>query len=347
MGNCSSNVTCASQSEEVVLNLGGNPTGLKGVQKKYEINKQIGRGHYGNVYAGNNKKTGKEVAIKILKRSKSRPHRLKLEVDILRKIGKHPNVVELYEIFEDKENVILVSELLHGGELFERIVAHGPYKEKYAAKLFIKLTQTVRFLHQQSIVHRDLKPENLLMTTKGADAEIKLTDFGLSRLLTGGRDAMSTVCGTWAYSAPEVKIFRKTYSHMVDLWSLGILLYVMLAGYHPFDPEGNAAEEVLQQNIKQGKYDFDDPEWEHVSDSAKDLIGKLIQLQPENRLDTDGVLQHPWILKYHKPLNVKTSSASFESTELRSGESPPPRELQQKKNDAFGVNGSSTRRKKK
>ena len=133
-----------------------------------------------------------------------------------------------------------------------------------------KLLEALRYLHKKGIVHRDIKPENLLLTNAesggvsgggdegGGGVEIKLADFGLSRLRVG-REAMRTVCGTWAYSAPEVRIFRRPYSHKVDLWSLGVITFVLLSGYHPFDPDGDVAEEQLQYNIRYAVYDFEDP----------------------------------------------------------------------------------------
>lgn len=264
-----------------------------------------------------------------------------MQVEILRRIGKHANIVELLDVFESEKAVTLVFELMAGGELFERLVSKGPFKEvraiphppprfrfslhlspshrwtsprphpalhpssppllgsqAEAAMITRKLAEALRYLHKRGIVHRDLKPENLLLTSKAdRGAELKIADFGLSRLRTDS-SLMTTVCGTWAYSAPEVRILRAPYTHKVDLWSLGVIVFVLCSGYHPFDPEGCASEEELQDAIKHGRFDFDDPVWDRISVDAKDLICRLLVVNPAERLDTGGLLRHSWIVRF-------------------------------------------------
>ncbi|CAE7354395.1 fhkE [Symbiodinium sp. KB8] len=220
------------------------------------------------------------------------------QVEILRLVGQHRNVVSLLDAFETEPAVELVFELMEGGELFERLVSKGPYKEARALVIIKHLADALAFIHSKGVVHRDLKPENLLLDCADEKrALVKLADFGLSHLLGPGTTHMTTVCGTWAYSAPEVRINRQKYTHKVDTWSLGVIMFVVLSGYHPFDPDGVAPEEELQRNIKYGNVDFDDDVWTGVSGAAQDLIRRLLVVDPRRRYDTGDILAHPWITK--------------------------------------------------
>ncbi len=227
---------------------------------------------------------------------------LKREIEVLRKVGSHPNIVTMYDVFITDTEVQLVLELLEGGELFERMVEKGPYSELQASHHICKIGEALKFLHDHGIVHRDLKPENLILTHKGDDAELKIADFGLSKIVDNvATSRMQTVCGTWAYCAPEVKRTggNTSYTAKVDLWSTGVILFVILAAYHPFDPDGNAPDTILWANIVSGVFTFDDPAWVGISDSVKDLIRHLIVLDPVKRYGTKELLGHPWVARTH------------------------------------------------
>lgn len=162
-----------------------------------------------------------------------------------------------------------------------------------------KIGLALEYLHRRGIVHRDLKPENLILTDKRDDSELKIADFGLSKIVDNVQNAtLRTVCGTWAYCAPEVKTSIKggqaSYSAAVDLWSVGVILYVILGAYHPFDPDGDATDDQLWDNICKGEFDFDDPAWETISAQAKDLIKRLIVVDAKKRYTTQDLLSHPW-----------------------------------------------------
>mmetsp|Transcript_18025 Transcript_18025/g.31871 ORF Transcript_18025/g.31871 Transcript_18025/m.31871 type:complete len:533 (+) Transcript_18025:350-1948(+) len=267
-----------------------------------DYNTVLGRGHYATVNLGRNRRTGYQVAVKRIQISKSREEALKREVEVLRKVGKHPNIVTLYDIFITETELILVLELLLGGELFDRMVKKGPYSEREASHHVRKIGQALKFLHRAGIVHRDLKPENLLLAHKGDNSELKIADFGLANIVENAENAtMKTVCGTWAYCAPEVKTTMSeeggpaSYTAKVDLWSVGVILFVILAAYHPFDADGDASDAQLWSNICSGQFDFDDAAWDHISASAKDLIRNLIVVDPELRYGTDELLAHPWV----------------------------------------------------
>ncbi|GBG33915.1 Protein kinase, putative [Hondaea fermentalgiana] len=274
------------------------------ISAKYNVdyNVVLGRGHYATVNLGTHKESGMQVAVKRIQISKSRVEALKREVEVLRKVGRHPNIVTLYDIFITDTELILVLELLTGGELFDRMVEKGPYSEQEASHHIRKIGQALKFLHRAGIVHRDLKPENLLLAHKGNDSELKIADFGLANVVDNVENAtMRTVCGTWAYCAPEVKTTMQEeggpacYTAKVDLWSVGVILFVVLGAYHPFDPDGDASDAQLWSNICKGEFDFDDPAWDHISMQAKDLIKRLIVVDPSKRYDTDQLLNHPWV----------------------------------------------------
>lgn len=216
------------------------------------------------------------------------------EVEIMHKI-QHPNCVQLYEMFETKKKLYMVMELLTGGELFDRIVIKGSYSEKEASELTKTIVEAIKYLHNIGVVHRDLKPENLIYADKTFTSPVKITDFGLAKFrsaesaTSGG--GMHTACGTPGYVAPEV-LKNESYGPEVDLWSVGVILYILLCGFPPFYHESTAA---LYKQIKKGQYDFPDPYWTDISAEAKDLVTKLLTVDPKKRFKPDQVLQHEWV----------------------------------------------------
>uniref|UniRef100_A0A158QXD8 Calcium/calmodulin-dependent protein kinase type 1 (inferred by orthology to a C. elegans protein) n=1 Tax=Nippostrongylus brasiliensis TaxID=27835 RepID=A0A158QXD8_NIPBR len=202
---------------------------------------------------------------------------------------RHPNIVQLYDTFEEKQYVYLVMELVTGGELFDRIVAKGSYTEKDASHLIRQVLHAVSFMHGNGVVHRDLKPENLLYFNQDEDSKIMVSDFGLSKTEDSG--VMATACGTPGYVAPEV-LQQKPYGKAVDVWSIGVIAYILLCGYPPFYDESDA--NLFAQIIK-GEYEFDAPYWDQISDSAKDFISHLMCCDPEQRFTCEQALEHPWI----------------------------------------------------
>jgi len=268
--------------------------------KFYQVNWSkegfLGRGHFAEVYRAKDLRTGRDVAVKRISRQNQDVKTLRTEVEALLKVQGHPNIVSLYDVFIDDNAVILVMELLEGGELFSRIVEHGSYTEQDASKHIRKITEALRFMHQHGIVHRDLKPENLVLSTKDPDSEIKISDFGLSKVLEGNTNVMYTVCGTSAYAAPEVGM-KNNYDNRCDSWSLGVIIFVILASYHPFDPYGRLDDMGLREAVCNYKWDFNDKVWNEMSAAVKDLIRRLL-CPAEERLDADQILEHPWIKSF-------------------------------------------------
>jgi serine/threonine protein kinase len=278
--------------------------GKGSISQKYDVDfsNVLGKGHYAVVNLARNRETKEEVAVKRIQINRSRVEALKQEIMVLMEVEQHPNIVELKDVYLTDHEVLLVMELLRGGELFDRMVERGPYSEMEASRHIRKIGEALQFLHNKGIVHRDLKPENLILVDKSDDAELKIADFGLSKIVEDvASSVMQTVCGTWAYAAPEVKPAVMTpgakarYTAKVDLWSTGVILFVILGAYHPFDPDGNCSDGQLWMNICKGEFSFDDPAWHGISDLAKDLIKRLIVVDPLKRYGTEELLAHPWI----------------------------------------------------
>lgn len=198
------------------------------------------------------------------------------------------------EIYLHSTPCLTIYNSITGGELFDRIVELQRYTEKEASKVFKQILSGIQHLHSQNIAHRDLKPENLLLSSKDSDAVVKLADFGFAKTENG--DTLTGYVGTPPYMAPELVSIRKTYgkyNRAVDMWAVGVILYIMLSGNHPFQIDD---EEMMLENIEQAKWEWDGEVWNNISDSAKDLIQKLLNPNPTSRLSVQDALNHPWVV---------------------------------------------------
>ncbi|XP_002736839.1 calcium/calmodulin-dependent protein kinase type IV-like [Saccoglossus kowalevskii] len=256
----------------------------------YNRGKELGRGATSVVFRCEQKGTDKPFAVKTLHKNVDKKI-IRTEIGVLLKL-KHPNVIQLKEIFETPLHLDLVLELVTGGELFDRIVARGYYSERDAASSIRQICEAVGYLHENDIVHRDLKPENLLYQDTSEDALLKIADFGLSKIMSDSV-TMQTVCGTPGYCAPEV-LHGTPYGPEVDMWGVGVITYILLCGFEPFyDDRG---DKYMFQKILNANYEFISPWWDDVSLNAKDLIMKLLVLDPKKRLTAKEALRHPWVL---------------------------------------------------
>jgi len=264
------------------------------VMKKYELEKgSLGSGNFAVVKKcwPKGQKAGPFYAVKIIDKSKVEDMGdIQREIEIMGLVD-HPNVIKLIEVFDESKKMNLVMELVTGGELFDRIVSLGNYTEKDAAVVMSTLCNALDYLHAKGVVHRDLKPENILLENDSKDAPIKVADFGLARMISG-KDMMKTACGTPGYVAPEVLQNKGYSSGAVDLWSAGVILYILLCGFPPFYEEELPA---LFDQILKGRYDFPSPWWDTISTSAKDLVRKLLTVDPKKRATAKDVLAHPWV----------------------------------------------------
>lgn len=261
------------------------------VEDKYDMKDILGTGAFSQVRLAQSKDDPNVMyAIKIIdkKALKGKEDSLENEIKVLRRL-QHPNIVQLLETYEDKTRVYLVMELVTGGELFDRIVEKGSYTEKDAADLMRQVLEAVDYMHDQGVVHRDLKPENLLYYCPEEESKIMISDFGLSKMEDSG--IMATACGTPGYVAPEV-LAQKPYGKAVDVWSIGVISYILLCGYPPFYDENDAN---LFAQILKGEFEFDSPYWDDISDSAKDFIRMLMMVDVDRRYTCKQALGHPWI----------------------------------------------------
>eukprot|EP01119_Soliformovum_irregulare_P004063 TRINITY_DN15075_c0_g1_i1.p1 TRINITY_DN15075_c0_g1~~TRINITY_DN15075_c0_g1_i1.p1 ORF type:complete len:336 (-),score=98.64 TRINITY_DN15075_c0_g1_i1:48-1055(-) len=274
-----------------------------GVEDKYDIGPEMGKGGFSVVKEGTNKVTKEKVALKFVEKSQltsSDSVLLDREIESLKKVV-HPNILKLVEVFNEESDqyMVLAMELVSGGELFYKIVEGGNYTEKDAVLIMRQVIDGVAHLHAEGICHRDLKPENLLCTStpeeiKGKKYEpyrIVIADFGLSKSFEG--DALVTSCGTPEYVAPEVITADGEYTVAVDMWSVGVITYVLLCGFSPFGASGDAS--VLFDKIIKAEFEFPDPEWTNISPQAKDFISKLLVKDPQDRYSAEQCKQHEWL----------------------------------------------------
>ncbi|XP_067117691.1 calcium/calmodulin-dependent protein kinase type II delta 1 chain isoform X3 [Osmerus mordax] len=260
---------------------------------EYQLYEELGKGAFSVVRRCMKISTGQEYAAKIIntKKLSARDHqKLEREARICRLL-KHPNIVRLHESISEEGFHYLVFDLVTGGELFEDIVAREYYSEADASHCIQQILESVSHCHQNGIVHRDLKPENLLLASKLKGAAVKLADFGLAIEVQGEQQAWFGFAGTPGYLSPEV-LRKDPYGKPVDMWACGVILYILLVGYPPFWDED---QHRLYQQIKAGAYDFPSPEWDTVTPEAKDLINKMLTINPVKRVTATDALKHPWI----------------------------------------------------
>lgn len=270
----------------------GQDISNQSVEDIYNVGDELGRGAFSVVRRGIKKTSGEKVALKFIEKKfvkKKHIEQLRREIDIMQKVS-HPNVLALKGIHENDTHLTLVMELVDGGELFYKIVDRGSFTEKDARNVVRQVCKGVAYLHSMGIAHRDLKPENLLCDGDGDNMTIKIADFGLSKIFGDG-EMLETSCGTPDYVAPEV-LTGSAYDNAVDMWSVGVITYILLCGFPPFYAP---SQNVLFEKILSADYDFPDPEWTHVSDAAKNFIRHLIIKDPENRYTAEKALEDPWL----------------------------------------------------
>ncbi|XP_057187089.1 calcium/calmodulin-dependent protein kinase type II delta 2 chain isoform X1 [Triplophysa rosa] len=260
---------------------------------EYQLYEELGKGAFSVVRRCVKISSGQEYAAKIIntKKLSARDHqKLEREARICRLL-KHPNIVRLHDSISEEGFHYLVFDLVTGGELFEDIVAREYYSEADASHCIQQILESVHHCHVNGIVHRDLKPENLLLASKMKGAAVKLADFGLAIEVQGDQQAWFGFAGTPGYLSPEV-LRKDPYGKPVDMWACGVILYILLVGYPPFWDED---QHRLYQQIKAGAYDFPSPEWDTVTPEAKDLINKMLTINPSKRITAAEALKHPWI----------------------------------------------------
>ena len=273
----------------------------------YEVIKQIGKGGYGKVYEVKNKKSGLIRACKHLSKLVVKNlEKFEREINILIN-SDHPNIIKIFEVYESQRSLYIIMEECRGGEIFDRIIEHiqskKMYSEKDAATIFQQVMSSIEYCHNNGICHRDLKPENLLYLNQGPENEnpIKVIDFGLSQMISPEKN-LKTKVGTAYYVAPE--ILKGDYTEKCDIWSAGVILYILLSGDPPFN---RPSDSVIYNKISKMKFSFPEKKWKDISKEAKDLI--IHMMAPENeRYTAKQVLEHPW---FKNATSIPLSSLNF------------------------------------
>jgi len=266
-------------------------------KKKYKVVQKIGSGSFGKVYKVIHLITNQIRAMKLINKEtilyQDDEKKFLKEIEILCKLD-HPHIIKIFEYYEDESYYYIVTELCEGGELFEQIVKNQSFNESDASIIMKQLFSAVFYMHSKGILHRDLKPENILLESKSGEMFIKIIDFGTSNYFQNNTKFKLKI-GTPYYIAPEV--IKQNYTNKCDLWSCGVILYILLSGTAPFN--GSTDEEIME-NVSSGKYDFEDDIWEDVSSEAKNLINKLLTYDPEKRINAEEAIQDVWIEKNYK-----------------------------------------------
>ncbi|KAL5806373.1 hypothetical protein ACOSQ3_029268 [Xanthoceras sorbifolium] len=281
-------LSCAGLEAESVLQ-----TKTGHLKEYYNLGRKLGHGQFGTTFLCVEKGSGKEYACKSIAKRKlitdDDVEDVRREIQILHHLSGHSNVISIKGAYEDSVAVHVVMELCAGGELFDRIVKKGHYTERKAAQLARTIVGFVETCHSLGVMHRDLKPENFLFVSEEEDSPLKAIDFGLSVFFKPG-DTFTDVVGSPYYVAPEV--LRKHYGPEADVWSAGVIIYILLSGVPPFWAE---SEDEIFQEVLQGDLDFSSDPWPNISESAKDLVRKMLVRDPKKRLSAHEVLCHPWV----------------------------------------------------
>ncbi|CAN1743648.1 Calcium-dependent protein kinase 1 [Linum perenne] len=290
---------------------------MEDVRSTYIFGRELGRGQFGVTYLVTHRESKEQFACKSIAARKL-IHRddvedVRREVQIMHHLTGHRNIVELKGAYEDRHSVNLVMELCAGGELFDRIIARGHYSERAAAALCRQIVTVVHNCHSMGVMHRDLKPENFLFLSTAEDSPLKATDFGLSVFFKPG-EVFKDLVGSAYYVAPEV--LRRNYGAEADIWSAGVILYILLSGVPPFwggiQIPFAETEQAIFDAVLRGHLDFSSDPWPSISSSAKDLVKKMLAADPKERLSAAEVLNHPWMREdgdaSDKPLDIAVLS---------------------------------------
>lgn len=271
-------------------------------ESKYELVSEIGHGSTSIVYRCRERRSGTAHACKIIDRRallgmrNELMEQFQVEIQVLQSMN-HPNIIRIDDVYLTDSKICMVTEYMDGGELFDYIVDKGTLSELEASAIVRKITSAVAYMHNCGVIHRDLKPENLMLTSKSPGAEVKIIDFGLAKLLDEDAKTQSFL-GTRGYLAPEM-LQRQAYTRSVDMWALGVIVYVLLCGCLPFNDDG---ARITNEKSARAKFGLRYPSWaSNLSDSAKDLLQNLLEVDVTKRCTADQALAHPWVTGQQTP----------------------------------------------
>jgi len=268
--------------------------------QKYKLGAILGKGAFSTVRVCTDKATGVQYACKCITKADMGSDDLEglIQEKEIMLVCDHPNIIKLYEFVEEKNHYYMVLENMTGGELFDRIVAKQFYNELDARECVFTMLSALNYIHSNKIAHRDLKPENLLLASMDSDHDVKLADFGFAKRCDS-KKCLKTQCGTPGYVAPEI-LKGKQYDYSADMWSIGVIMYIIIGGYPPFYEDN---QQLLFEKIKAADYEFHREFWDNISDDAKDLIAACICLDPEKRITCEEAINHPWLKKDSRKLS--------------------------------------------
>eukprot|EP00300_Choanocystis_sp_HF-7_P011155 c17331_g1_i1.p1 GENE.c17331_g1_i1~~c17331_g1_i1.p1 ORF type:complete len:481 (+),score=81.28 c17331_g1_i1:36-1478(+) len=267
-----------------------NLRSVSSINELYHVEGRLGQGSFSVVKKGIDLGDGREFALKLIPNDvyQSTKDRVTAECKVLASLD-HPGIVKLKEVVSTEKFFVLVMELLQGEELFHRLVERKKYREHDAKVIAARILDAIRYMHKHDIVHRDIKPENIIFDKPGDDAQLKLVDFGFAEIFNKDR-GLQDACGSLEYAAPEI-LEEKEYDTLVDMWSAGVVIYILLCGFPPFY---GASQHQLIERICAAKYTFTRPYWDPVSENAKDLVTHLLEKDPRQRYSAQEALQHRW-----------------------------------------------------
>jgi p90 ribosomal S6 kinase len=277
---------------------------------EYEFHQEIGQGSYSICKRCVHKETNQQYAVKIINKGK---RDCSEEVEIMLRFSQHPNIVTLHDVYEDTQHVYLFMDLLEGGELLDRILSQKYFSEREASVALEIVTKTVKYLHENGVVHRDLKPSNILYADSSGDpSSIRICDFGFAKQVRAGNGLLMTPCYTANFVAPEV-LKKQGYDQACDIWSLGVLLYTMLAGHTPFANGPDDTPNTILAKVGEGCFDLSSGNWPNISQTAKHLVQKMLHLDPKQRYRAVDVLKHAFITN---PESLPTRSLPHQEASL-------------------------------
>ncbi|CAO3588959.1 unnamed protein product [Absidia cylindrospora] len=292
----------------------------------YRVGKPLGKGNFATVYKAYNRVEAHEgsqpryVAVKSIKKSKidKKPRLLPSiiqEIGILMSLEAHPCVIKIEKVFDEPKYIYLVLEYVRGGDLFDLVSSNVCLSEEQTRFIFFQLFAGIKFLHDRQVVHRDLKPENVLVVDP-VKLQIKITDFGLAKTTSAKQQNLDSQCGTPNYVAPEIldPAGLRNYNKSCDLWSLGVILYICLCGFPPFNDD--MAPPSMKEQIRGGIYSYPAKYWDHISTEAKDLIDRLLTVDPSSRINVEDARMHPWMIMDLEDLRSRVQGLDDAALEL-------------------------------
>lgn len=305
--------------------------GNKTFDQCYEKEELLGDGGFANVYRCRHKVRGNTYAVKEIyhDRYENNGENIRDEINTMKRLGEGCNIVHLLDVFRESDRTFLIMEEMEGGDLLERLYDKISFTEQEGRKLARKLIDAVRYCHKKSVAHRDIKPENILLTTQSINSDIRLADFGCAKYMPKP-NSLITLCGSAQYCAPELYTHTNGYSEKCDNWSIGVVLFILLGGYAPFD----GPDEEIEPIVCSGKFEFHHVYWEHVSDACKRVIQGFITVDPEKRMTLEQALDSPWLRRRDvESLNLDGSCSTFDAWVRKQNES----------SETVSVEGASTR----